>query len=210
MNARQRSGTPSQDIPWVFNVYALYQIPYMSLQHGLAGRVLGGWSVAPLFRSQSGAPICVGTGAESYGGFAGGCAVWVNKYTGGNTAHTNVVATGSAGSAGNASRGGSGINMFTDPQAAYESFRPMIVGRDGRPGNPLRGFPVWNVDLAVRKTVQFREGIGAQFNFEFINVLNHFSPGNPALNVFSPTNWGVVTSQGNEPRRIEIGLRLFF
>jgi hypothetical protein len=86
----------------------------------------------------------------------------------------------------------------------------MIVGRDGRPGNPLRGFPMWNIDLAVRKTVQFREGIGAQFNFEFVNVLNHFSPGNPALNVFSPTNWGVVTSQGNEPRRIEIGLRLFF
>ena len=45
--------TPSQDIPWVFNVYALYQVPYMSSQHGVAGRVLGGWSVAPLFRAQS-------------------------------------------------------------------------------------------------------------------------------------------------------------
>src|SRR5207247_770153 len=100
--------TPSQDIPWVFNVYALYQIPYMSSQHGLAGRVLGGWSVAPLFRSQSGAPICVGTGGESYGGFARRFAGWVNKYAGGNTAHPNRNSHGPAVPVGHATPGASG------------------------------------------------------------------------------------------------------
>lgn len=202
--------TPSQDINWVYNIYALYDVPYKASQHGVVGKLLGGWSVAPLFRAQSGAPLCVGTGGESYGGYSGGCAVWVNKYNGGNSVNRNVVASGSAGSVGNASRGGSGINLFPDPQAAYDSFRPMIVGRDGRPGNPLRGFPLWNVDMAVRKTALIREGLGLQLNFEFVNLFNHFVPANPTLSVFSPTNWGVVTGQGNDPRRIEIGARFFF
>ena len=40
-------------------------------------------SLAPLFRAQSGAPLCVGTGAETFGSWSGGCAVGVTKYTGG-------------------------------------------------------------------------------------------------------------------------------
>ena len=111
----------------------------------------------------------------------GGCAVGLTPYTGGNTAHGDIVASGTAGRAGNPSVGGSGINMFTDPQAVYQNFRPMILGVDGRFGGMLRGFPGWNLDAAVRKTFRFRESMGATLSFEFINVLNHFQPGNPSL-----------------------------
>ena len=140
----------------------------------------------------------------------GGCAVGLTPYTGGNTAHDDIVATGTAGRSGNPATGGSGINMFTDPQAVYQSFRPMILGVDGRFGNMMRGFPVWNLDLAVRKTMRFRESMGATLSFEFINLFNHFQPANPTLNVFDAASWGVVTGQGNDPRRIEFGLRFFF
>jgi hypothetical protein len=199
-----------QDIAWVYNLTGLYEVPIFRSQRGIAGRLLGGWAVAPLFTAQSGSPLCVGTGAESFGSWTGGCAVGLREYTGGNTAHLNVVAAGSAGSAGNASSGGAGINMFSDPQAVYDSFRPMILGVDSRFGGALRGFPTWNLDLAVRKNVFFREGIGATLSFEFINFLNHFQPANPTLNVFSAASWGVVTAQSNAPRRIELGLRIFF
>ena len=74
----------------------------------------------------------------------------------------------------------------------------------------MRGFPVWNLDLAVRKTMRFRESMGATLSFEFINLFNHFQPANPTLNVFDAASWGVVTGQGNDPRRIEFGLRVFF
>jgi hypothetical protein len=73
----------------------------------------------------------------------------------------------------------------------------------------LRGFARWNVDMAVKKTVLVREGIGATMSFEFLSFFNHFNPSDPALNVFSPTNWGVVTGQAIEPRRVNIGLRIF-
>jgi hypothetical protein len=200
----------TQDIPWVYNLTGLYEIPVYRGQPGVLGRLLGGWAVAPLFTAQSGSPLCVGTGAETFGSWMGGCAVGLRPYTGGNTAHLDVIASGSAGSAGNPASGGSGINMFTNPQDVYDSFRPMILGTDSRFGNALRGFPTWNLDLAVRKSLSIREGMGATFSFEFINFLNHFQPANPTLNVFSAANWGVVTAQSNAPRRIELGLRFFF
>ncbi|MBI1791954.1 MAG: hypothetical protein HYR60_30880 [Acidobacteria bacterium] len=199
-----------QDISWVYNFYALYDLPFYRSQHGVAGRLLGGWSIAPLFRAQSGGPLCVGTGAETFGSWSGGCAVGLSRYTAGNTAHTSVVAAGTAGRDGNASRGGSGINMFTDPQAVYDQFRPMVLGIDGRFGNLLRGFPRWNLDMAIKKTLLVREGIGATLSFEFLNFFNHFAPADPALNVFAPTSWGVVNGQATEPRRVNLGLRLFF
>ena len=100
--------------------------------------------------------------------------------------------------------------MFADPQAVYNSFRPQILGIDGRFGTPLRGFPQWNLDLGVKKNILVRENIGATLIFEFINVLNRFQPGNPGLNIFSSAGWGVVGGQGNDPRKIEFGLRIFF
>jgi hypothetical protein len=198
------------DIPWVYNLTALYDIPAFSNQRGVLGQVLGGWSLAPLVTAQSGSPLCVGTGGESFGSWMGGCAVGLTPYTGGNSAHENIVVSGTAGRAGNPATGGSGINMFTDPQAVYQSFRPMVLGLDGRFGGFLRGFPGWSFDLAVRKTMRFRESMGATLIFEFVNLFNRFQPGNPSLNVFDAANFGVVNGQGNEPRKIEFGLRFFF
>jgi hypothetical protein len=94
------------DIPWVYNLTALYDIP--GYQRGALGALLGRWSVAPLVTTQSGEPTA----------------------------------------------GGSGINMFADPQATYQQFRQMILGLDGRFGNFLHGFPGWNLDMAVRKTMR--------------------------------------------------------
>ena len=198
------------DIPWVYNAYAFYAAPFYRSQKGAAGRILGGWSVAPLFRAQSGQPLCVGTGAESMGGWSGGCAVGLSQYTSGNVAQTNLETTGNAGRDGNPSRGGSGINMFANPQAVYDQFRPMVLGVDGRFGNFLRGFPRWNMDMAVKKSILVREGIGATLSFEFLNLFNHFAPGDPSLNYFAPTSFGVVNGQATEPRRVNLGLRLFF
>ncbi|MCC6589606.1 MAG: carboxypeptidase regulatory-like domain-containing protein [Bryobacterales bacterium] len=198
------------DVPWVYNLYALYELPYFRSQRGIAGRVLGGWSFAPLFRAQSGFPLCIGTGAETFGSWSGGCAVETTKFNGGNSAHQNLEVTTNAGRDGNPSRGGSGLNMFANPQAVYDGYRPMVLGVDTRWGNMIRGFPRWNVDMAIKKTFLVKEGIGATLSFEFLNFFNHFNPADPGLSVFAPTSFGVVTGQAIEPRRVNLGLRLFF
>jgi hypothetical protein len=195
------------DIKWVYSNIVYYRPPVFKGNRGFLGQVLGGWAFAPLFTASSGVPIKVTLTSST-----GENAVALVPYTGGNSAHTNVVSTGVAGFAGNPSTGGSGINLFADPSAVYSSFRRWIFGVDGQSGGagPIRGFPTWNLDLSVTKDFKVRETIGATLSFQFVNVLNHFQPANPTLNWDSPSNFGVVTGQSNVPRQMEFGLRIFF
>ena len=132
-------------------------------------------------------------------------------YTGGNSAHYNVVATG-AGTNGNASAGGAGLNMFTNPAAIYSEFRPLILGLDTSSGGAgvLRGLPTWNLDATASKDFRIREGFGVSVIIQANNVLNHFQPSNPSLNITSPQTWGVINGQANTPRQMQFGLRIHF
>ncbi|HWB99386.1 MAG TPA: hypothetical protein VG672_21905, partial [Bryobacteraceae bacterium] len=214
-------GSQAFDINWVYNLSIYYRPPVYKGQKGVLGQLLGGWVFSPLFTAQSGAPLSVltNTSCQSFGEM--NCsylsqyyeqAVPLAPYTGGNSAHYNVTASGVAGQSGNAASGGTGMNIFADPSAAYSSFRRVILGVDSRSGGagPLRGFPTWNLDLSVMKDIRFREGMGATLSFQFVNVLNHFQPASPGLNIDNPAGFGVITSQANAPRQIEFGLRIFF
>jgi len=216
-------GPQSFDIKFVYNLAMIYHTPWFRPQTGFVGRVLGGWSIAPLFTAQSGSPLEVGIGTgstansqsfgEEYGNSntANENAVLIAPYNGGNSAHENVVAVG-AGTNGNASAGGSGINMFTNPAAILAEFRPLILGLDTTGGGAgvLRGLPTWNLDATASKEIRGTERIGATLIFQFTNILNHFQPGNPSLNIDSPQTWGVISGQGNSPRQMEFGLRIHF
>jgi hypothetical protein len=124
-----------------------------------------------------------------------------------------VYANGVA-SSGNPAAGGSGLNMFANPADVFANFRPMILGYDTNSNGTgvLRGFPSWNLDLAVNKDFHITERFAATFISQFSNVFNHFQPANPSLNINSPSTWGVVTAQSTTitPRQIEFGLRIHF
>jgi hypothetical protein len=202
----------------------IYHTPRFHGQSRLLARVLGGWSIAPLFTAQSGSPleVNIGTGStsdsQSFGEEYGNSntayenAVLMAPYTGGTSEHDNVVVASGAGVNGNISAGGAGINMFTNPGAVYSEFRRLIVGLDSSGGGAgvIRGFPTWDLDATASKDIQATERIGATLIFQFTNILNHFQPANPSMNIDSPQTWGVVTGQGNSPRQMEFGLRLHF
>ncbi len=228
-NLHAAYGPQAFDYKFVFNTTLLYQLPFFKDQKGVLGRVLGGWSIAPLFTAQSGAPleISVTTGsnsnAQSFGEVYGNGntanenAVLVTKFTGGNSAHYNVTVPSGCGLNGNPSRGGSGINLFADPNAICAQFRRPILGLDTTDGGAgiIRGFPTWNVDATVIKEIRATERIAATLIIQFSNVLNHFQPANPSMNIDSPQTWGVVTNQatsanGMQSRQMEFGLRIRF
>jgi len=228
-NLQAAYGPQPYDIPLVYALSVLYQSPYFKSQKGVLGHILGGWSIAPLFTAQSGVPleVSVGTGAntnaQSFGEVYGNSnsayenAVAIAPYTGGNSALYNVNVASGAGVNGDASKGGSGINMFANPNAVYAEFRRPVLGLDVQDGGAgvIRGFPTWNLDATVSKDVRATEKIGATFIFLFTNVLNHFQPLNPVMNIDSPQTWGVVTNQatttgGAQSRVMEFGLRLRF
>jgi hypothetical protein len=222
-------GPQTFDIKFVYNMTLLYQSPFYREQKGVLGRVLGGWTVAPLFTAQSGAPlqISVTTGsnsnAQSFGEVYGNSnaanenALPIAPFTGGNSAHYNVSVPSGCGLNGNASRGGSGINLFADPNAVCAQFRRPILGLDTTDGGAgiIRGFPTWNLDATLTKDIRATERIGATLIIQFSNLLNHFQPANPTMNIDSPQTWGVVTNQatsanGLQSRQMEFGLRIRF
>lgn len=225
-NLRANYGSQPYDTRWVYNLFMFYRPPVFKAQRGVLGNLLSGWAFAPLFTAQSGIPLNVAisggasTGCQSFG--EANCAyngagsrenaVALAPMNYSTSAHYNVVASGVAGTAGNASSGGSGINMFENPSAVYSNFRRLILGVDTNGGGAgvLRGFPTWNLDMAVTKDIRVREGMGATLSFQFVNILNHFQPANPSLNIDSPTNFGVIGGQSNTPRQMEFGLRIFF
>ncbi len=216
-------GPNSFDYKYLYNLAMSYTTPWFKSQHGIIGHAAGGWTVAPLFFAQSGAPICVGWSegtTASYQAFGESsstsitsnaeCALAASAFTGGNTLHANVVGTG-----GIATNNPTGLNLFANPSTVYNEFRRCVLGIDtscGGYGN-LRGLPTWNLDAAITKDVAvWREGrAGATFSFTFTNILNHFQPSNPSsLSLTSPTTFGRITGQSNTPRNLEFGLRIHF
>jgi len=240
-NLHASYGPQPFDIRFVYSLLTVYQPPFFKGQKGLAGRLLGGWSISPLFTAQSGSPlqVNVGTGsnsdAQAFGEIYGNNnrayenAVLTAPYTGGNSMHSSVTVASGAGLNGNASKGGSGLNIFADPNATYALFRRPILGYDTTGGGAgvLRGFPSWTLDATISKDIRVNERFGATFLVQITNILNHFQPENPTLNIDSPQTWGVVTDQSTvgalsgiggtargvpaiNPRQMEFGLRLHF
>src|SRR6266851_2782483 len=218
-------GLQNFDRKFVYNVYALYEVPFYKSQQGLFGRVLGGWSFSPIFTAGSGAPLYCNTNtdAQAYGSgdginfFNNEQCTNISKVTQGNSVYNGVA--GGLDAFGNSiaqqdCKVGPCLNVFSDPVASYGQFRPPILGvdtrRDGAGLGPIRGQPYWNMDLSVKKNIRISERFSTEVQFLFLNVLNHVVFADPTLDLSATDSWGVINSQGNTPRQIEFGLRLRF
>jgi hypothetical protein len=214
------------DTKFLFNQSLVYHLPFFSGQQGFVGKVLGGWGVAPLFTAQSGVPVQVQIGSggncQSFG--EGNCAsIGTNENAvrvgsvPSMSIHHGVVSSGQCGSSGNTL----GVNAFADPQAVCNSFRRLILGVDTNGGGVGRipGFKRWNMDMSITKETKIGEHSGVTFYALFTNVLNHFQPGDPVLDIDNPSVWGVVTQADvtqsggyatNDPRQLELGIKIHF
>ena len=153
-------------------------------------------------------------------GTTGENAILTSPYTAGNSAHYGVNTTSIAScaglnvaTAGNSSSGGTGINVFANPCAAYNSLRyalPTDTNSGG--GGIFRNLPGWNLDATVTKDITFRERFGMMLIFQSTNVLNHVIMGAPSFALGSPRTFRVITASAAayNPRQMEFGLRLHF
>lgn len=224
-NLKTSYGVQGFDETWSYNLYFTYSPPFYRDQQGVAGKVLGGWSISPVLVAGSGFPIEVQTGNGNGQAFGEGDsnnesgltenAVLIGPldYTNTRKQGINGDPTTGVGTAGPASSG-NGQNVFSDPLAAVEAFRNPILGVDKRDGGagPLRGLPFWNVNLAVSKKINITERLNTQFYFSFLNVFNHMQPNDPQFALYDTSFFGVLGGggdvQGNTPRQAEFGFRL--
>jgi Carboxypeptidase regulatory-like domain len=216
-NLNNQYGLQTFDRKFVFNSYALIEDPWYKSQQGIIGHIAGGWSLAPIFAVGSGEPIgCLtNTGAQSFGSADGR-----NFFTNENCIFTKSLGGGSASLNPNSGSNATqiGFNIFGNADAVLASARPPILGLDNGTGGIgiLRGLMYWNVDMRLTKDFKFRERMGLQFQYVVTNVFNHPTFADPNASNFTqgvdPTSpaFGVVNSQGNNPRQMQFGLRFTF
>jgi hypothetical protein len=211
-------GLQNFDRKFVFNTFAMIEDPWYKGQHGIIGHIAGGWSLAPILAIGSGQPLGCGTftDAQSFGAGDG-----ANFFTTENCILTQKASGGSASLHNNAGAGA--FNLFANPDAVLSTLRPAILGLDTNTGGVgvFRGLPYWNVDLRLVKDIKIRERVGLQFQYVVTNVFNHPVFSDPAVGdaqtglgvdptVGPGSSFGVVNSQGNNPRQMQFGIRFTF
>jgi hypothetical protein len=199
----------------------VYELPLgcgtcLSTSYQPINKVISGWVFSGIFKAASGLPLTV---AESYEAWGGGDtlglvpsgAIPINKPDFGNSVHSSVAGSGGAGIDGNPASGGSGLNLFANPQTVLADFRPIQVSQDTRSARGvLRGLPYWNFDLSLAKRTPVTERVAFLFSADFLNIFNHVVFNDPTLSMQDPESFGVLSSQANNPRAIQFGLRLEF
>jgi hypothetical protein len=169
---------------------------------GFLNALIGGWHFSGLFRWTSGLPITVDNGfawatdwniegdAESNGPLP--------KTTNPKNAIVNGV--------------GIGADIFADPTAAENAFRPDWPGESGVRNN-LTGDGVFDIDTGLSKDFSLGEQRRLEFSWQTFNVTNSVRydvrTAQPSLS-FAPDQFGKYTSTLTTPRFMQFALRFAF
>ena len=188
----------SSDQPNSYSMSMSYTLPFGKGQKFLSGGpkaldfLIGGWSIQGSQLIHSGTPLQVTQGT--------------NANTGCNGCTQLPTATGTS-----AQTSGSvddRINNWVNP-AAF-TVTPAYAFGNVSPRITVYSPPLFNIDASMFKTVTIKEHYKFQFRAEALNLTNTVLFANPTLNVNSPSTFGVITSQTNFPRMLQLGARITF
>jgi len=199
----------------VFNASWYYELPFGQGSSAL-NKVIGGWYTSGIFTANSGLPLTVGQHPQAFGGDPLNFSITAGAIPKGDLNLGNSVRrTPGVGTVGtNAGGRGSGLNIFADPEAAYNSFRHILISQDTRHGRGvLRGFPRWNADLSIGKKTNITEKVKTVFTFDLINAFNRVEFDDQlgfSIDLRNRAAFGVLTQQFANPRQIQLGLRFEF
>jgi hypothetical protein len=192
----------SDDVPHIFTFGWVYQLPFGKGKlvgrnaSGVLDKVIGDWQISATQTYQSGRPLSITTDNTALGGVLFNNATFPNKVGNGLT------------------------GTFKDPktdsylnQAGWTSPGPLAFGNAPREDARVRGFRYFNEDFSIFKDTHFGEGRYVRVQADAGNVLNRvfFCP----VDTFwlpnnGNGNFGHTGSQCNVPRRVQLGLQIFF
>jgi hypothetical protein len=229
-NTSVQYGPSSYDRRHVINAYYQYDLP-MGAGHllhtgNVLDKVLGGWYTSGILAAWTGLPVKVSEGSQVWGGgnstigatdymvpVNGTPSTGVNHGVANNTTCSDGVFNGVVGA-----NGTTGLNLFSNPGAAYCDFNYVQLSTSGRTGsaNPMYGIPFWNFDMRLGKSTRIFEKYRVELSADFFNIFNHLNFANPSTSFTSPATFGVITATYTPPNRtnaarwIEMGLRFDF
>ncbi len=209
LNIQQQRAVSDFDVRHVINMNSIWQLPFgrgrkfLSNSPGFVNAVLGGWQLSTIFRWNSGLPV------ETPLDFGGWPTNWNRRnYT------TRIREVES-----DPSFDGVSPNLFSDPLAAFQSFRS---GRPGERGdrNVFRypGFVTLDVGLGKTWEMPWSEEHKLQFRTEAFNITNTqrltsvdgFTQGLDPFRRTANANFGNLTAIQGSPRVLQFAIRYSF
>lgn len=189
-------GPSSFDINHRLVLSGVYDLPFGSgrrwLESGLLSYIVGGWTVTPVFQTQTGQPLT----ATLSGNFSN---------SGGGTDRPNLV-------------GDPNKDAPRTPQAWFNTSAFRVPVASGQPGatysfgdagvGVIRGPGFTNLDVSIVRSLRARENMLIQLRLEMFNVLNTTNFGLPGL-VANTSTFGVI-STARDPRLTQLAVKVTF
>jgi hypothetical protein len=214
-------GPAATDVRHIAAINGTYDLPFgrnrrfSSDLNPLADKAVGGWSVSAIANLQSGFPFSpqLGYNPTGSGDTRNPVRPDINPNFKGKL-YTKTVAQWF------------NPNAFLAPVSTLSSSGAITGGAVGNLGrDTLTGPGSEELDLALLKNTQIREGINLQFRSEFFNILNHtnFATPNAITYASAPSlvsgvytspslssTAGVITATSTTSRQIQFGVKLVF
>jgi len=193
---REKSLYPT-DQPQIATFSFNYEIPYGGYsQSGLKAKAFGGWSLNGFGAYSSGFPLAISTPNTMSFIF--------------NTGTNSGLRPNLTGAPLRAPEPDN-FDPRRDPylnRAAFANPGPLTFG-NAPVYLPVRQPFNINESFGIIKNTRFGERVTNQFRVEMSNPFNRTVFGAPVTD-FSATNFGFITSQGNSPRQIQLGMKLIW
>jgi hypothetical protein len=198
-NLRLDRSLSTFSIPQIAQLSFVYELPFgHHRKYGAnigpwADAILGGWQLNGIYRVDNGLPIQLA--------LCGGCSVNLPTY--GNQ-FPDLLAPLQVAGTGNLN------HYFSNPQVAVlpapytDGNAPRVLSNARMPGTD-------NLTASLFKEVPlgFREAARLQIRLEAFNVLNRVQFAAPDTNVGDAT-FGQISAQSNQPRQVQVALKLYF
>ncbi|MBI3652475.1 MAG: carboxypeptidase regulatory-like domain-containing protein [Acidobacteria bacterium] len=213
LDLRQNRAVSDFDIRHIINVNAIWELPvgkgrkFLSNLSGVAEAFFGGWQLSGIYRWNTGAPAATPFDAAQW------ATNWEVQSNGVRLRDIKASPT----------KQGASPNLFSDPKAAYQSFRNALAGEVGD-RNIFRIPSYVTLDMGLGKTftMPYNDNHKLQFRWEVFNVTNTQRLGtllvsreglglsqDPDLSTPPPV-FGNFTGIQGSPRVMQFGLRYNF
>jgi hypothetical protein len=157
---------------------------------GVVGAIVSGWGVNGITTFQSGNPLPISVATNP------------NPFGVGQRPNRTLATIGGDGSA------QSRITQWFNT-AAFVQPATFTFGNAARTMPDMRSHGIANYDFTVFKNTKITERVGLQFRAEVFNLFNRVRFGYPATAI-GTSQFGVVSSQYNDPRLVQLAVRALF
>ena len=213
-NRKAEKGIASFDFPQVLKLTWIYELPFGHGKKwlnasGLLDRLVSGWQVTAIQNYRSGDPLVITSSLDPS-----------NFFLQMNGVRADIV-PGVAQTVPNhgldVANGTQYLNplAFVDPPTSPGGGQPLRIGNSPSFLTHTRGPGHSNEDFGIVKNTRITERVSAQFRADMFNVFNRTGRGDPDTCLCDdiPANggtFGVILDPGNDPRVIQLALRLTF